>query len=254
MPSGITADHSRKLREAQENLEHGGGAIMAMVHMGHLGVTHSSEAIANEAQEIAAHGADSEEARQGFQVRRLFHEITAQTATAAVDSAAILYAHAVLTGVIDTLCALSMELDAEAWAGEGESAAAVQAFLAPPSPLQARPAWLERASLFQKCEALLRVNKRGSHRDVLKEFKYSGDRLKKLDQLRQHLVDESSFNRKMQQAQEKVEYLLHAAQFFINLLTKRQAEESPGHRPKTRRSPKKASPAPEPVWQQGELL
>ncbi len=253
-PRGLAADHGRRLREAQENLEHGGAAIMAMIYMGHLGVTHSGEALAREVREMEINGVLTGEALQAFQVRRLFHEITAPTATAAVDSAAILYAHAVLTGVIDLLCAVSVELDAEAWAREGAEPATAPDFLPPPSLPKAQPSWLAHASLFQKCEALLKVNRRGRRRDVLQEFKYSADRLKKLDQLRQRLVEESSFQRKTLQAEEKVDYLLNTAQFFINLLTERQADEAPGRGPKPRRPAQKASAAPEAGWQQGELL
>lgn len=253
-PPGLAADHDRRLREAQENLEFGGAAIMAMTYMGHLGVVHSREALASEVLDMEVNGVATGEALQDFQIRRLFHEIAAPTATAAVDSAAILYAHAVLDGVIDTLCAVSVELDAEAWATEHGEAERTPQPLPPPGPPTVSSPWFEHASLFQKCEALLRVNRRGSHRDVLKEFKYSADRLRKLDQIRRHLVEQSSFQRKVQHAEGKVDYLLNAAQFFINLLTKRQAEESHERRPKARRTPKKVSPAPEPVWQQGELL
>jgi len=171
-----------------------------------------------------------------------------------VDSAAILYAHAVLTSVIDTLCAVSVELDAEAWASASAERETTPDFLSPPSLPKAKPSWIEHASLGQKCDALLRINRRGRHRDVLMEFKYSADRLRKLDQLRQRLVAQSTFERKTPQAEEKVDDLLNTAQFFINLLTKRQTDDTPAHRPKSRRAPKIASPAPEPVWQQGELL
>jgi len=55
-PRGLGADHGRRLREAQENLEHGGAAIMAMIYMGHLGVTHSRAALASEVREMEANG------------------------------------------------------------------------------------------------------------------------------------------------------------------------------------------------------
>src|SRR3954464_10009425 len=86
-PRAIGAGHQRKLREAQEILEHGGVAVMAMVYMGHLGIHLSDDAIAAEAEEIVAHGIPSEEAMQSFQVRRLLHGIAAHSATAATDAA-----------------------------------------------------------------------------------------------------------------------------------------------------------------------
>jgi hypothetical protein len=253
-PPARAADHSRRLREAQENLEHGGAAIMAMIYMGHLGVTHSREALAREIQAIDASGVLTGEALQGFQVRRLFHEITAHTATAAVDSAAILYAHAVLSGVIDTLCAVSVELDPEVWAGAHAESEKAHGLLPPLSPPTGGPTWLAHAALWEKCDALLRINRRGSHRDVLREYKYSVSRLRKLDQLRQRLVEASTFERRTQDVEEKVDDLLNTAQFFINLVTRRRADESPTSRAKSRRAAQPAPPAAEPVWLQGELL
>jgi hypothetical protein len=240
------------LREAQENLEDGGAAIMAMTYMGHLGVAHSREALAGEVQEMEIHGVPTGEALQGFQVRRLFHEIAAHTATSAVDTAAILYAHAVLSGVIDTLCAVSLDLDPEAWTDASAEPGKTPGFLPPPA---SRPAWLEHASLAQKCEALLRINRRSRHRDVLQQFQYSTERLRKLEQLRRRLVEPSSVPRKTLQPEEKVDDLLNTAQFFINLVAQRQAEAPSARAPKkASRTSQKVTPAPEPVWQQGELL
>ena len=239
------------LQEAREHLEYGGSAIMAMSYMGQLGVTLSRETLDSEAQEMEAAGAPSDAAIRDFQVRWLFHEIAAQTATTATDSAAILYAHAVLSGVIDALCQLSMTLDPDAWATDGPEAEKVRGPLPPLVIPKAPPSWFEQSSLYQKCEALLTVNRRGPLRDVLPDFKYSAEQIRQLDQLRQRLVEPASFDRQTLQAGENVEYLLQTAQFFINLLARRQSE---GPRKRTRRAPQKSDPAAEPVWVQGDLL
>lgn len=239
------------LQEARENLEYGGSAIMAMSYMGQLGVTLSREALEGEAQEMEAAGAPGDTAIRDFQVRWLFHEIAAQTATTATDSAAILYAHAVLSGVIDALCQLSMTLDPDAWATDGPEGEKPRGPLPPLVIPKAPPSWFEQSSLYQKCEALLTVNRRGPLRDVLPGFKYTADHIRQLDQLRQRLVEQSSFDRKTLQAGENVEYLLQTAQFFINLLARRQSE---GPRKRARRASQKSDPAAEPVWVQGDLL
>jgi hypothetical protein len=252
-PRAIGATHQRKLREAQEILEHGAAAIMAMTYMGHLGANLSGDAIAAEAEEIAAHGMPSEEAMQSFQVRRLIHGIAAHSATGAVDAAAILYAHSVLNGVVDTLCAVSAEIDAPAWAIEitnAEAAADVLRALNAPNEAAAR---LARISLFEKCETLLRINKRSPQRELLEGFKYSASRLRKLDELRLQLIHPSTFERKMKDGHESVEYLLHVAQFFINLFTQRLSEETPDRGSKSHRARKTPRP-PEEIWQQVELL
>jgi hypothetical protein len=253
-PRAIAASHQRKLREAQEILEHGGGAIMAMTYMGHLGVNLSGDAVAAEAEEIAAQGLPSEEAMQSFQVRRLLHGIAAHSATGAVDAAAILYAHTVLNAVIDMLCAVSAEVDAPAWAIEiatVEAAADVLRALNTPDEGASR---LAQVSLFEKCETLLRINKRSNQRQLLQDYKYSAPRLRKLDDLRLQLVHPSTFERKMKDGHESVEYLLHTAQFLINLLTQRLTDEAqdPDARPRGRA--RKASRSAEPVWQQADLF
>ena len=251
-PSGLAKASARDgLQEARENLEYGGSAIMAMTYMGQLGVTLSRETLASEAQEMEEEGEPGDEAIQGFHVRWLFHEIAAQTATTAVDSAAILYAHAVLSGVIDALCELSMSLDPDAWATDGPEPEKPRGPLPPLVIPKAPPSWFEQSSLYQKCEALLTVNRRGALREVLPDFKYSAEHIRQLDHLRQRLVEQTSFDRKTLQAEEKVAYLLKTAQFFINLLARRQAE---GPRKRTRRAPQKSDPEAEPVWVQDELL
>ena len=196
-------------------------------------------------------GGPSDEAIQGFQVRWLFHEIAAQTATTAVDSAAILYAHAVLSGVIDALCQVSMVLDPDALATDGPAPGLPRGPLPPLVIPRAPASWFEQSSLDQKCEALLTVNRRGPVRDVLPGFKYTADQIRQLDRLRQRLVEPASFDRQTLQAGETVEYLLQTAQFFINLLARRQSE---GPRQRPRRAPQKSDPAAEPVWVQGNLL
>lgn len=253
-PRAIAASHQRKLREAQEILEHGSGAIMAMTYMGHLGVNLSGDAIAAEAEEIAAQGLPSEEAMQSFQVRRLLHGIAAHSADGAVDAAAILYAHAVLNGVVDTLCAVSAEIDAPAWAIEiatVEAAADVLRALNTPDNGATR---LAQVSLFEKCETLLRINKSSSQRQLLQDYKYSAPRLRKLDELRIQLVHPSAFERKMKDGHESVEHLLHTAQFFINLLTQRLTDEAQNPDPRPRGRARKGSLPPEPVWQQADLF
>lgn len=247
-PDAPTRD---SLQEVRENLEYGGSAIMAMTYMGQLGVSLSRENLETEAQDLEATGIPSSAAIRDFQVRWLLHEIAAQTSTVATDSAAILYAHAVLSGVIDALCQLSMTLDPDAWATDGPEAEKPRGPLPPLVIPKAPPSWFEQSSLYQKCEALLTVNRRGALRDVLPGFKYSADQIRQLDQLRQRLVEQSSFDRKTLQAAEKVDYLLKTAQFFINLLTRRQAE---GPRKRARRTPSKSDPTADPVWVQPELL
>jgi len=226
---------------------------MAMVYMGHLGIHLSDDAIAAEAEEIVAHGIPSEEAMQSFQVRRLLHGIAAHSATAATDAAAILYAHAILNGVVDTLCTVSAEIDAPSWAIEiatVEAAAEVLRALHAPDEAGTR---LARVSLFEKCEILLRINKRSHQRELVEGFKHSAARLRKLDELRLQLLNPATFQRKMKDGHESVEYLLHTAQFFINLLTQRLTEGTPDRGAKSRRA-RKASTVPDPVWQQDELF
>lgn len=253
-PRVIAADHQRRLREAQEILEHGAAAVMAMVYMGHLGVHLSGDAMAAEAEEIAACGTASEETMQSFHVRRLLHGIAANTAITSVDAAAILYAHTILNGVVDALCAISAEIDAPAWAIEMatvEAAADVlRALHAPGEPATE----LAKVSLFEKCEILLRINKRSPQRPLLQDFKYSAPRLRKLEGLRLQLVNPSTFERKMKDGHEAVEYLLHTAQFFINLLTQRLGEETPARDAKPSRRAQKASLPSEPAFEQAELF
>jgi hypothetical protein len=200
-----------------------------------------------------AHGIPSEEAMQSFQVRRLLHGITAHSATATVDAAAILYAHAILNGVVDTLCAISAEYDAPAWAIEiasVEAAAEVLRALHVPNEAATR---LARVSLVEKCESLHRINKHSQQQELLEGFKYSASRLRKLDDLRLQLLHPSTFERKLKDGHEAVEYLLHTAQFFINLVTQRLTEDTPERGSKSRRA-RKGSLPPEPAWQQAELF
>lgn len=206
----------------------GAAAVAALQAMTYLGVAHSAIAMEEQRKEFGAIENPTDEQRRDYELSKLMHESVAEPAKAAVDAAAIIYAHAILDAVIYRLCSISISIDSSAWTPfiqerkvsfsdlrQNSNVGVVQRRL-----LETYLAQLERESLLLKCDVLFKIVKPRHTRGVLKGFRYSRERLASLGTLRHDLVHKLRFHRRARQAKAKTEYLLKTGKFFVSLLSK----------------------------------
>jgi hypothetical protein len=208
-------------------LYHGAATVASLQAMAYLGISQSAKELARDTEKFESLDEPPEQLRNYIEMRRLMHLLQKDSAKAAADAAALVYAHAILDAVIFKLCVLSVSLDPSAWATEiqrrqikfselqSNTTDEVQKKL-----LEQHLSQLERESLPHKCDTIFRVMKPSAVRGVLKGFKYSRERLVSLDLLRHDLVHKLMFHRKIRQAQAKVNYLFHTGHFFLNLVSR----------------------------------
>jgi len=212
----------------QINLQYGSVAVGALQSMTYLGLAHSSMNMAKQTEEFAALDKPTDKQKTEYTLSKLMHKIISEPAKAAVDAAAIIYAHAILDAVIYKLCKISISIDSNAWVPLIEKrqvpfseirlnndVGVVQKKL-----LENYLTQLERESLLFKCDILFKLVMPKHTRGILKGFKYSRERLASLDKLRHDLVHKLEFHKKLRQAKAKTDYLLNAGQFFANLLSR----------------------------------
>ena len=162
---------------------------------------------------------------EDFRRQGVLQEINREITKAAVDAAAIIYAHAILDANLYKLCEISASIDADGWLPKisrktvtfeeirSSSASKIASKLVA-SHLEK----LERKSLLKKCDSLLGVIRPKRTRGLVKKFHYSRERLETIDQLRHDLVHKLQFHRKVKQVDIKIRYLFNTGEFFYRLL------------------------------------
>lgn len=208
-------------------LYHGAAAVASLQSMAYLGISHSATDLMREREKFESLQEPPEQLRNYIEVRRLMHLLQKDSAKAAADAAALIYAHAILDAVIFKLCTVSVSLNPSAWTTEiqrrqitfsdlqSNTTDEVQKKL-----LEQYLSQLERESLPHKCDTVFRVVKPSNLRGVLRGFKYSRERLASLDLLRHDLVHKLMFHRKIRQTQAKVNYLFNIGHFLVNLVAR----------------------------------
>ena len=209
-------------------LYHGASAVASLKAMAYAGLSRSVTELRADVEKFNSLNEAPEELRRYIEMRRLFHILQRDSAKAAVDAAALIYAHAILDAVVFKLCSLSVELDPSSWTTEIEGKQVRLSDLRTHAVehvrskmLQAYLSGLERESLLRKCDTLFRVIRPATTRGILKKYKYSRERLVSLDDLRHDLVHKLAFHRKLRQPDAKMNYLLNTGHFLVNLVAKR---------------------------------
>jgi hypothetical protein len=209
------------------SLYHGAAAVASLKAMAYSGLSHSVAELKRDVEKFNSLTEPPEELRKYIEMRRLLHIVQRDSAKAAVDAAALLYAHAILDAVVFKLCSISVALDADAWAEEIEGKQVRLSELrvnaveqVKGKMLKAYLSQIERESLLRKCDTLFRVIKPATTRGILKKYKYSRERLALLDGLRHDLVHKLMFHRKLRQPDAKADYLLNTGHFLVNLLSR----------------------------------
>jgi hypothetical protein len=190
-----------------------------------LGLAYAHAAMAKRSIEFAALDKPTREQKEDYKLVRGLEKIQADQAEAALDAAGIIYTHAILDALIYKLCAVSMSIDSKAWIPviqekkvnftelQNSDVRSIQQKL-----LEKYLAQLEYESLLSKCDMLFKIVKPKSTRGILKNFKYSRERLESLDKLRHDLVHKLKFSGKLRQADAKTKYFMNTGKFFMKLL------------------------------------
>jgi hypothetical protein len=207
------------------NLLHGAAAVASLQSVAYGGLASAAARFVQDLDQFNSLADPPDELRNWIEIRRAMHSLQKDSAKAAVDAAALIYAHAILDAVAFKLCSISMARDPAAWSNEVQRKQVRMAdVLSSPlekirkQVLETYLAQLERDSLLSKCDLLFRIVKPKSTRGVKKKYRYSRERLAALDLLRHDLVHKLMFHRKFRQPQAKVNYLFNTGHFLTNLL------------------------------------
>src|SRR5215213_9844916 len=119
--SGASADDALARKRSLDygvvriNLLMGRSAVSSLTEMTYLGLAHSAAAVARHAADLAKAADATEAQRSQFQIHKLLNLVSSDSAKAAADAAAIIYAHAILDAAVLKLCKLCAGIDPDAW-------------------------------------------------------------------------------------------------------------------------------------------
>lgn len=218
--------HQLSLSAVNINLLHGRGVIHSLKMVTNIGLAQLPTVMR------AFSGAEAPPKLLGKRRRKdvveIMHDITSEQAKTAVDAASIIYAHAMVDAAILRLCKVTVGFDRAAWLPLIERKQVTWAHMSEQTVAEVRDGLIERVltdverqSLPAKCDTLFSIIRPRRVTAVVRRFKYSRDRLVKIDRLRHDLVHKLHFNRPIRQVNAKVEYLFGVGDFF-NALTARK--------------------------------